>query len=50
MARAEEPEAEGLAVVMITHDFRARVRSYELLAAAFDLPGVSTPTDKLAVT
>ncbi|MGH2610183.1 MAG: LLM class flavin-dependent oxidoreductase [Tepidiformaceae bacterium] len=34
---AEEFGAEEVVVVTITHDFRARVRSYELLASAFGL-------------
>jgi luciferase family oxidoreductase group 1 len=38
---AEEHEVEELVVVTITHDFRARTRSYELLAEAFGLTGVS---------
>ena len=38
---AEEHEAEELVVVTITHDFRARVHSYELLAAAFGFTGTS---------
>ncbi len=36
-AMAEEFGAEDVVVVTITHDFAARVRSYELLAAAFGL-------------
>ena len=34
---AEAHHAEEVVVVTITHDFAARVRSYELLAEAFDL-------------
>jgi hypothetical protein len=36
---AADYEADELIVVTITHDFKARLRSYELLAEAFDLPG-----------
>ncbi|HYM32152.1 MAG TPA: LLM class flavin-dependent oxidoreductase [Candidatus Cybelea sp.] len=35
---AEEYGVDELVIVTICHDFRARVHSYELLAAAFDLP------------
>jgi luciferase family oxidoreductase group 1 len=35
-------QADELIVVTITHDFKARMRSYELLAEAFDLPGRTT--------
>jgi hypothetical protein len=34
---AAEYEADELMVVTITHDFKARLRSYELLAQAFGL-------------
>jgi alkanesulfonate monooxygenase SsuD/methylene tetrahydromethanopterin reductase-like flavin-dependent oxidoreductase (luciferase family) len=30
-------QADELIVVTITHDFKARLRSYELLAEAFEL-------------
>ena len=36
-ALAVEYGAEELVVVTITHDFKARLRSYQLLAEAFDL-------------
>jgi hypothetical protein len=36
---AADYEADELIVVTITHDFKARLRSYELLAEAFGLPG-----------
>ena len=39
LAMAAEYEADELILVTITHDFKARLRSYELLAEAFDLPG-----------
>jgi alkanesulfonate monooxygenase SsuD/methylene tetrahydromethanopterin reductase-like flavin-dependent oxidoreductase (luciferase family) len=39
LAMAAEYQADELIVVTITHDFKARMRSYELLAEAFDLPG-----------
>ena len=39
LAMAADYEADELIVVTITHDFKARMRSYELLAEAFDLPG-----------
>ena len=45
---AEEHGAEELVVVTITPDFGARVRSYELLAAAFGLPG-AMPSAETAV-
>ncbi len=32
-------QADELIVVTITHDFKARMRSYELLAEAFELTG-----------
>jgi luciferase family oxidoreductase group 1 len=38
-AMAEEYGVEELVIVTITHDFKARVRSYELLAEAFGLGG-----------
>jgi luciferase family oxidoreductase group 1 len=38
LAMAAEYQADELIVVTITHDFKARMRSYELLAEAFDLP------------
>ena len=34
---------DELVVVSIAHDFKARLRSYELMAEAFDLPRDSTP-------
>jgi hypothetical protein len=37
-------QADELIVVTITHDFKARLRSYELLAEAFELPGAATDT------
>jgi alkanesulfonate monooxygenase SsuD/methylene tetrahydromethanopterin reductase-like flavin-dependent oxidoreductase (luciferase family) len=37
-----EFQADELIVVTITHDFKARLRSYELLAEAFGLPGAAT--------
>ena len=39
VALAEAYGAEELVVVTITHDPKARLRSYELLAEAFGLPG-----------
>ncbi len=39
LAVAGEFEADELAIVTVCHDLRARRRSYELLAAAFDLGG-----------
>jgi luciferase family oxidoreductase group 1 len=41
LALAREYRAEELMVVTITHDFKARLRSYQLLAEAFGLPTVS---------
>ena len=38
-ARARAYGVDELVVVTITHDFKARVRSYELLADAFGLKG-----------
>ena len=38
-ARAREYGVDELVVVTITHDFKARIRSYELLAEAFNLKG-----------
>jgi luciferase family oxidoreductase group 1 len=38
-----EYEVDEFVVVTITEDFASRLRSYELLAEAFELPGVSTP-------
>lgn len=37
LALAADYQADELVVVTITHDFKARLRSYELLAEAFDL-------------
>jgi alkanesulfonate monooxygenase SsuD/methylene tetrahydromethanopterin reductase-like flavin-dependent oxidoreductase (luciferase family) len=37
LALAADYQADELLVVTITHDFKARLRSYELLAEAFDL-------------
>jgi len=37
-------EADELVVVTITHDFKARLRSYELLAEAFELGGADDGT------
>ena len=45
---AEEHAAEELVVVTITHDFGARVRSYELLADAFGLPGATARAGEAA--
>jgi luciferase family oxidoreductase group 1 len=39
LAMAADYRADELIVVTITHDFKARLRSYELLAEAFELPG-----------
>jgi alkanesulfonate monooxygenase SsuD/methylene tetrahydromethanopterin reductase-like flavin-dependent oxidoreductase (luciferase family) len=39
LALAVEYGVEELVVVTITHDPKARLRSYELLAQAFGLPG-----------
>ena len=39
LALAQEYGAEEIMVVTITHDFKARVRSYELLADAFGIRG-----------
>jgi luciferase family oxidoreductase group 1 len=36
---AADYQADELIVVTITHDFKARLRSYELLADVFELPG-----------
>jgi alkanesulfonate monooxygenase SsuD/methylene tetrahydromethanopterin reductase-like flavin-dependent oxidoreductase (luciferase family) len=44
LAMAADYEADELIVVTITHDFKARLRSYELLAEAFDLPGDTETT------
>ncbi len=38
LALAAGYRADELMVVTITHDFKARLRSYEPLAEAFDLP------------
>jgi alkanesulfonate monooxygenase SsuD/methylene tetrahydromethanopterin reductase-like flavin-dependent oxidoreductase (luciferase family) len=40
--------AEEVIVVTITHDHRARVHSYELLAEAFGLSGADDGTDPVA--
>jgi luciferase family oxidoreductase group 1 len=37
LALAADYQADELVVVTITHDFKARLRSYELLAEGFDL-------------
>jgi alkanesulfonate monooxygenase SsuD/methylene tetrahydromethanopterin reductase-like flavin-dependent oxidoreductase (luciferase family) len=37
LAMAADFQADELIVVTITHDFKARLRSYELLADAFEL-------------
>ena len=37
LSLAQEYGAEELKVVTITHDFKARLRSYQLLAQAFSL-------------
>ncbi|HWN15626.1 MAG TPA: LLM class flavin-dependent oxidoreductase, partial [Candidatus Dormibacteraeota bacterium] len=37
LAMVTDYQADELIVVTITHDFKARLRSYELLAEAFDL-------------
>ena len=39
LAMAAYYQADELVVVTITHDFKARLRSYELLAEAFELNG-----------
>ncbi|HEX4996177.1 MAG TPA: hypothetical protein VFX87_14430 [Methylomirabilota bacterium] len=39
LAMVADYQADELVVVTITHDFKARLRSYELLAEAFDLTG-----------
>jgi hypothetical protein len=39
---AADYRADELIVVTITHDFKARLRSYELLADAFGLTGRTT--------
>ena len=39
MTLAAEYDVDELVVVTITHDPKARLRSYELLAEAFGLPG-----------
>jgi len=39
-ALADEYGTDELMVVTVCHDHQARLRSYELLAEAFDLPGV----------
>jgi alkanesulfonate monooxygenase SsuD/methylene tetrahydromethanopterin reductase-like flavin-dependent oxidoreductase (luciferase family) len=41
LALAEEYGVSELVVVTITHDPKARLRSYELLAEAFGLPGTA---------
>jgi len=38
LGMAADYQADELIVVTITHDFKARLRSYELLAEAFGLP------------
>lgn len=45
-ALGREHGVDELVIVTITHDFKARVRSYELMAEAFELParGGSGPT------
>jgi len=45
LAMAADYQADELVVVTITHDFKARLRSYELLAAAFELPGATAPEE-----
>lgn len=40
---AAEHGAHELVIVTITHDPKARLRSYELLAQAFDLPRRGEP-------
>jgi hypothetical protein len=42
MALGAQYGVEEFVVVSICHDFTARLRSYELLAAAFDLPPYRT--------
>jgi luciferase family oxidoreductase group 1 len=44
LALADVYEAEELVVVTITEDEATRLRSYELLAEAFDLPAQANPT------
>jgi luciferase family oxidoreductase group 1 len=39
LALVAKYQADELVIVTITHDFKARLRSYELLAEAFDLTG-----------
>ncbi|MGK2966156.1 MAG: LLM class flavin-dependent oxidoreductase [Tepidiformaceae bacterium] len=48
LALGETYDVDEFVVVTITHDFAARVRSYELLAQAFDLP--AAPADSAART
>jgi alkanesulfonate monooxygenase SsuD/methylene tetrahydromethanopterin reductase-like flavin-dependent oxidoreductase (luciferase family) len=52
LALAAEYGVDELVVVTITHDFKARLRSYELLAEAFGLapPPPSTPDQPSEVT
>jgi alkanesulfonate monooxygenase SsuD/methylene tetrahydromethanopterin reductase-like flavin-dependent oxidoreductase (luciferase family) len=40
LALVAQYQADELVIVTITHDFKARLRSYELLADAFDLDAV----------
>jgi len=42
LAMVADYQADELIVVTITHDFKARLRSYELLAEAFELNGRPT--------
>jgi luciferase family oxidoreductase group 1 len=42
VALVAQYQADELVIVTITHDFKARLRSYELLADAFNLTGRST--------
>jgi hypothetical protein len=41
LALAAQYQADELVIVTITHDFKARLRSYELLAEAFGLDGAA---------
>lgn len=46
---AESYEVDEIFIVTITHDHQARIRSYELLAEAFDIPG-STAIESIPET
>lgn len=49
LALAAEYEVDELMIVTITHDYAHRIRSYELLAGAFNLPGVAEALPVLPV-